>query len=441
MNLFIWGAGDKGKRLFRHLDPNDVVAFVDSNSQKIGQKYCDKDIVGIDDFMEHYSREMIVIAHADEYAAMETLRTNDIHNFFLLSDCPGEMQEPNTRQYLKEYVESYLQGRDDYVLYGISLYSLMIDKWIYAKYHIHPLIVPQTNIDVSFFECIKKSFPKLNILDIADVDRTLVREICIVVRSLQSAEKNILEKQYFCTDLYDCSKKISAYRNPLIEKFNAKHNGDSCFIVATGPSLRASDLDVLNNNGVICFSVNSIYRVYSETNWRPDYYVVDDYRAIANVSDMIGNIAKKAAFVGDSCETFTTHEHGDDIYMFHKHYEYAYDTLPKFSDDFAQRSYTGLTVTYTCLQLAVYMGFRNIYLLGVDCNYVNGSRQNYFFNSSEADHMDHNDGGMILAYRAAMKYADENGVKIYNATRGGMLEVFERVSFDSLFDEKVGKHI
>ena len=26
-----------------------------------------------------------------------------------------------------------------------------------------------------------------------------------------------------------------------------------------------------------------------------------------------------------------------------------------------------------------------------------------------------------------------NGIKIYNATRGGALEVFERVDFDSLF--------
>ncbi len=31
------------------------------------------------------------------------------------------------------------------------------------------------------------------------------------------------------------------------------------------------------------------------------------------------------------------------------------------------------------------------------------------------------------------KYADKNGVKIFNATRGGMLEVFERVDLDDMF--------
>ena len=39
----------------------------------------------------------------------------------------------------------------------------------------------------------------------------------------------------------------------------------------------------------------------------------------------------------------------------------------------------------------------------------------------------------LLAYQSAKKYADAHGIKIYNATRGGNLEVFERVDFDSLF--------
>ena len=40
---------------------------------------------------------------------------------------------------------------------------------------------------------------------------------------------------------------------------------------------------------------------------------------------------------------------------------------------------------------------------------------------------------MDIAYDYARKYADSNGIKIYNATRGGCLEAFQRVNFDSLF--------
>ena len=79
------------------------------------------------------------------------------------------------------------------------------------------------------------------------------------------------------------------------------------------------------------------------------------------------------------------------------------------------------------------MGFSEIYLLGVDCNYKRGSQNNYFYQEKEKDNIDHDEERMIMAYQSARNYADFHGIKIYNATRGGMLEVFDRVDFDSLF--------
>ena len=104
----------------------------------------------------------------------------------------------------------------------------------------------------------------------------------------------------------------------------------------------------------------------------------------------------------------------------------------------------GHTVTYAMLQLAVYMGFQKIYLLGIDhqyaTEYANGKkRQNNVKNYSSllADENDVSGFYLIdkttLAYRAARKYADAHGIEMYNATRGGKLEEFERVDFDSLF--------
>lgn len=37
--LCIWGAGDKGGRIFRHLEEDEVVAFVDTNINKIGGNF------------------------------------------------------------------------------------------------------------------------------------------------------------------------------------------------------------------------------------------------------------------------------------------------------------------------------------------------------------------------------------------------------------------
>ena len=84
------------------------------------------------------------------------------------------------------------------------------------------------------------------------------------------------------------------------------------------------------------------------------------------------------------------------------------------------------------------MGFSEIYLLGVDCNYKIGSKNNHFIAEETEDNRDHGEDAMIKAYEYAKKYADAHDIKIYNATRGGMLEVFERVDFDNLFEDKEG---
>ena len=110
--------------------------------------------------------------------------------------------------------------------------------------------------------------------------------------------------------------------------------------------------------------------------------------------------------------------------------------LPKFSDNLAAKSYTGTTVTYTCMQLAAYMGFKEIYLLGVDFSYGESQLNQPYMQFYKQDVSELSMGfvnQVSLAYKAAEKYTREHGIRIYNATRGGKLETFERVDFDHLF--------
>ena len=73
-------------------------------------------------------------------------------------------------------------------------------------------------------------------------------------------------------------------------------------------------------------------------------------------------------------------------------------------------------------------------LLGVDFSYAGSKDAKYehFFKEEKLVATGFT-AQVSLAYKAARKYADAHGIKIYNATRGGKLEVFERVDFDSLF--------
>ena len=82
------------------------------------------------------------------------------------------------------------------------------------------------------------------------------------------------------------------------------------------------------------------------------------------------------------------------------------------------------------------MGCKEIYLLGVDCNFTgtNDHAFNYkMSNEGQNMFLEHGDEIALRqqkAYKAAKDYADSHGIKIYNATRGGKLEVFERISLE-----------
>lgn len=439
--LYIWGRGEIGGRIIRHLNDNWNIVFVDSNEQLVGSNFHGKEVIGIEEYIKYYSNEFILIAHLCEMESIALLKEHNITNYFVYSDLPGEFLEPCFRDELKKYIISYLGGRENFVIYGLNLYSIIIDNWLFERYGIHPSIYVHGDKNTALTDKIEQKYQDLRLIrNISQLNS--IEEICIST----SNYKEILDAEDFkvfqLTDIFDCSDKIGTYHNPLIEKFHNMHEGKRCFIVATGPSLKMEDLDLLHNREEICISMNSIFHAFEKTSWRPNYYVALDYRVLDAVRQAIDGWSVEASFISDDSDAFWKIKHKKNVYKYHQTYDYHYDRCPKFSEDFSRRSYMGATVTYTCLQLAVYMGFKEIYLLGVD--FTNGDQkknvsQPHFYNEEQdkrdyeiyynVAHTEH----IFHAYLATKKYADLYGIKIFNATRGGELEIFERVDFDSLF--------
>ena len=106
--------------------------------------------------------------------------------------------------------------------------------------------------------------------------------------------------------------------------------------------------------------------------------------------------------------------------------------------------YQGHSVVISfCLPVVYHLGFKDIYLLGCDCDYgierPDDPRQ-YFYDidehKSKAPPFDWlqsswaSDGPMIRSFAVARKEFESRGRRIYNATAGGKLEVFPRVEFE-----------
>lgn len=221
-----------------------------------------------------------------------------------------------------------------------------------------------------------------------------------------------------------------------------------CFIVGTGPSLTTEDLNKLSNE--VVFGANSLctvaqekFRTSQSASRKPWYYGFLDAAVWRNYHEIIESFPQEHVFYN----TDVLYQLGkvefkiwNTAIPFHSDYHghafrYGRDLKTGFSKNAAFVVHDGYTILYSLLQIAVYMGFSEIYLLGADCNY--DQKMQHFADckkdiSPEGIYKTLSGPSMIASYKVAKKWADKNGIKIYNATRGGMLEVFPRVDLDEV---------
>lgn len=241
--------------------------------------------------------------------------------------------------------------------------------------------------------------------------------------------KNIFNKAKYKTKKFIIKSKnecVFKKSKKSILKYKDAYYGKRCFIIGNGPSLTTVDLELIKNE--IAFGSHGIYYIYDKTDWRPNFYCAQDFKLINERYSYIKEKCKDSVCIFGLVRDI-------DYPAFHstlgiKLINENFDDMPKFSVDPDFGFYEGLTVTYFILQLAVYMGFKEIYLLGVD-HFYSGDENDHFSPDDVCTNIPQTDK-TTFSYMAAKKYADENGIKIYNATRGGHLEVFERVKLEEV---------
>ena len=163
-------------------------------------------------------------------------------------------------------------------------------------------------------------------------------------------------------DFFDLDKRIIDYESKEIKELKNLHNGEKCFVVATGPSLCIEDLNVLKENDVDTFSMNQIYKAYSMTQWRPDYFVAEDYVFLSSYRSIkeLNSDDKTIFLIGDTNEDVCKNNRVNE-YIYHVNYIRRDYDKTKFATDLTKGTYAGGTVTYACLQWAIYMGYKEIY--------------------------------------------------------------------------------
>ncbi len=237
-----------------------------------------------------------------------------------------------------------------------------------------------------------------------------------------------------------------------LKSYKNKYEGQRCFVIGNGPSLNTHDLGLLENE--ITFGVNSIFYKYKSDGFKPSFYMVEDSHVINDNIEEINSFHPKIHrfFPTTYKHLFTDFKNTSFFNMNRGFYERLSPNyhIPRFSKDFSKRGYCGQSVTILNLQLAYYMGFSEIYLIGMDFSYsipdsalVSGNDiesteddENHFhpeyFGKGKKWHDPQLDQ-VLLNYQNCKIQFELDGRNIYNATNGGKLDLFPRVNYKDIF--------
>lgn len=238
----------------------------------------------------------------------------------------------------------------------------------------------------------------------------------------------------------DLQAKIHPWRqaaNRGLRALRGRYQGQRCFVIGNGPSLRNTDITKLRNE--ITFGMNRIYLMFPELGFETSFFVsINDLVIEQSAKDIQG--LNMPRFVAWHAHRWLQPE--TDLFFLHTTY-----TGPKFAKDITRRVWEGATVTYVALQVAYFLGFSQVILIGVDHSFATKGKPNTTV-VSQGDDPNHFHPAYFgkgfrwqlpdldtseLAYRMARRAYESDGRSILDATVGGQLTVFPKVEYSTLF--------
>lgn len=228
---------------------------------------------------------------------------------------------------------------------------------------------------------------------------------------------------------------ILKHRRRLL-KFKDIHRGESCFIIGNGPSLNKMDLSLLKGHRT--FGLNKIFLLFDRVDLDISYHVSVNSLVIEQ-SIREFEALKCPSFLSFGAARNCTRNR-DHVYMLATDSYFA--TPYSFYSDPLHPMCEGFTVTYVALQLAYFMGFTTVYLIGVDHNFkaagspneqqhLRGADENHFdsrYFSNMQWHLPDLEASEV-SYRLAQFFYHRDGRRIFDATVDGKLQVFPKISY------------
>ncbi|MBP9040385.1 MAG: DUF115 domain-containing protein [Anaerolineaceae bacterium] len=235
------------------------------------------------------------------------------------------------------------------------------------------------------------------------------------------------------------SARFHPWRVDSIRKLELLHNshaGERCVIIGNGPSLKNTDLQKLRN--VFTFGMNRFYMAFPDLGFTTSTLVTVNSLVIEQCAADLQSLPIPT-FISWRGRKFI--QPAPNI-----HYLYTSYILPGFNGNATGRLWESSTVTYVAMQLAYFMGFKQVILIGVDHSFTTKGTANTTVVST-GDDPNHFHPGYFgkgfrwqlpdletseIGYAMAKEAYQKDGREILDATVGGKLQIFPKVNFDSI---------
>ena len=257
------------------------------------------------------------------------------------------------------------------------------------------------------------------------------------------------------------------FTHPILKKnieLKDRYKNERIFILGSGSSILHYDLKVLKNEYVM--TQNSFYMHNDISNIDPNYHcVIPYYQSDKEFSIWIDYIAEMKELMPNSLFIWGLNtrslieKHHKDISdrSYYIRTKYNLLTLNKAKVNISKTIMNIPTVLTQCLTVAMYMGFKEIYLLGFDLDQICHTKDQTYgrfygmskitdteFEKNENERLDlkTTDGWytwwlMNKQFFLLKHFADQNNITIVNGTKGGILSYFKREPIENIMGQEI----
>ncbi len=300
----------------------------------------------------------------------------------------------------------------------------------------------------------------------------MIKKLLKFYQKIRLGEK--FKHQYSCHPDFYISKKNNRcdvfFKSKLIASIHLAHKlekkfRNSCFIIATGPSLGDFDLNKIKNFDTI--SLNCAIKKFNSSQLKPTHCIIVDKKIFDNEWECVESSVLSGAncyfsFVGLSkiCEknpSLLTH---GNIYLIESisrkfghpfpsvdDFLSAFATDPEvwldqnlykycrsigFSLNLAKGLFSGKTVATWATQLSFNLGYKNIFLVGMD---LGGTGKSHFYveeNNGIPDFLKDYEPHIRACFELAKKVCEKNNWGIFNLSMKSTLpdKIVKKISLD-----------